>query len=140
VGIPLLAVIPLLTLLGVFGESRKTTRVVSPAVEMRVVYPSRLRYRQIGLLEVAVRNVSGHTLDTLELSLDTGYVTRFSSVRIEPAPRVAYSVALTAIKPQETRFVAAELWGQDYGSHAGHIVATTRGDSVSSRIHTFVFP
>jgi hypothetical protein len=140
VGIPLLAVIPLLTLLGVFGEARTTTRVVSPAVDMRVVYPSRLRYRQIGLLEIAVRNVSGHTLDTLALSLDTAYVTRFSSVRIEPAPQLAYRVALTAIKPRETRLVAAELWGQDYGSHTGHIVATTLGDSVSSRIQTFVFP
>ena len=139
-GIPLLAVIPLLTLLGVFGEGRATTRVVSPTVEMRVVYPSRLRYRQIGLLEVAVRNVSGHALDTIALSLDTAYVTRFSSVRIEPAPRLAYTVALTAVKPQETRLVAAELWGQDYGSHAGHVVATTSGDSVSSPIHTFVFP
>jgi hypothetical protein len=140
VGIPLLAVIPLLTLLGVFGEARTTTHVASPAVDMHVVYPSRLRYRQIGLLEVALRNVSGHILDTLALSLDTGYVTRFSSVRIDPAPRAAYVVALTAIKPQETRLVVAELWGQEYGSLAGNIVATTRGDSVSSRIQTFVFP
>jgi hypothetical protein len=84
--------------------------------------------------------VSSHTLDTVALSLDTAYVTRFSSVRIEPAPRVAYTVTLTAIKPQESRLVAAELWGQDYGSHAGRIVATTSGDGVSSRIHTFVFP
>jgi hypothetical protein len=140
VGIPLLAAIPLLTLLGVFGEERSVTRVASSALEMRVVYPSRLRYRQIGLLEITVRNVSGHVLDTVALSLDTGYVTRFSSVRIDPAPRVAYVVALTEIKPLETRLVAAELWGQDYGSHTGTIGASTRGDSVSSRIRTFVFP
>ena len=107
---------------------------------MRIAYPSRIRYRQIGLLEVSFRNVSGRTLDTVALSLDTAYVTRFSSVRIEPAPHIAYVVALTQVKPLETRLVAVELWGQDYGSHAGRIVATTHGDGVSAAIHTFVFP
>lgn len=140
VGLPLLAAIPLLTLLGVFGEKRADTSAVSPGLEMRIAYPSRIRYRQIGLLEVRVRNVSGRTLDTVALSLDTAYVSRFSSVRIDPAPQIAYVVSLTQLKPQETRLVAAELWGQDYGSHEGRIVATTKGDSVSAAINTFVFP
>jgi hypothetical protein len=139
-GLPLLAAIPLLTLFGVFGERRETARAVSPSVEMSVHYPSRFRYRQVESLDVSVRNVSGRALDTVRVSLDTGYITRFSSVRIEPAPRVAFVVTLTDLAPAETRLVTAELWGERYGSHDGRIVATTHADSALAVIRTIVFP
>jgi hypothetical protein len=139
-GLPLLAAVPLLTLFGVFGERRETTRAVSPSVEMTVHYPSRFRYRQAQSLEVSVRNVSGRALDTVRVSLDTGYITRFSSVRIEPAPRVAFVVTLTDLAPAEARLITAELWGEQYGSHHGRIVAATHADSAQAVIRTIVFP
>jgi hypothetical protein len=40
----------------------------------------------------------------------------------------------------ESRFVAVELWGQDYGMHRGTIVARAGTDSAVMRVKTFVFP
>ncbi len=139
-GLPLLAAIPVLTLFGVFGESRHSVRAASAALEMTVRYPSRFRYRQIQSLEVTVRNRSTRALDTVSVSLDTSYITRFSSVRIEPAPRDAYVVKLPNLQPDESRLVSAELWGEHYGSHGGRIWAAAGTDTVSSIIRTIVFP
>ena len=139
-GLPLLAAIPVLTLFGVFGESRASVHAASSALEMTVRYPSRFRYRQVQSLEVAVRNVSPRILDTITVSLDTAYITRFSSVRIVPAPSDAYVVKLVDVKPMESRLVSAELWGERYGSHEGRIVASTHSDSASTLIRTMVFP
>jgi hypothetical protein len=139
-GIPLLAVIPALTLLGVFGEQREATRATSRSLEMRVVYPSRFRYRQIQSLDITLRNVSGRTLDTVTVSLDTAYIARFSSVRIDPEPKTAFVIAMTNVKPQEARLVHAELWGERYGSHRAEIIGAASADTVRQQIHTFVFP
>jgi hypothetical protein len=139
-GLPLLAAIPVLTLFGAFGESRHAVRVTSSALEMTVRYPSRFRYRQVQSLEVTVRNRSGRALDTVSVSLDTAYITRFSSVRIEPAPRETYVVKLVDLAPHQSRLVSAELWGERYGSHKGRIVAAAGADSASTEIRTIVFP
>jgi hypothetical protein len=144
IGLPLLAAIPILTLFGVFGERRAIGRASSSAIEMTVNYPDRFRYRQVQPLDVSVRNVSGRAIDSVTVSLDTAYISRFSSVRIDPAPRVAYEVSLGHLAPGESRIVAAELWGQHYGAHRGRIIATvpgvTRADTLSVDIRTIVFP
>src|SRR5881275_2111873 len=85
IGLPLLAAIPILTLFGVFGEQQSSLHAASRSVDMRVRYPTRFRYRQIQSLEVTVRNTSDQTIDTISVSLDTAYISGFSSVRIDPA-------------------------------------------------------
>jgi hypothetical protein len=139
-GIPLIALIPVLTLLGVFGEQRAVARAASRTLDMRIEYPSRFRYRQIEWLDITVRNISGRTIDTVTVSLDTAYITRFSSVRIAPDPTRPYVVVMTAVKPQESRLIHAELWGQRYGSHHANIIGAVGADTARQRIHTFVFP
>lgn len=139
-GLPVLVAVPVLTLFGVFGEQQGETRAASATIEMRIHYPTRFRYRQIQSLEIAVRNISSTVLDTIDVSLDTAYISRFSSVRIDPAPHTAYHVALTHVQPGESRLVAAELWGERYGWHRGHLTAGTRTDSASATVRTFVFP
>jgi len=99
IGLPVLAVVPVLALAGVFGERSTTTAARSTTIQIFVRYPERFRYRQVQSLEVSVRNVSTSPLDTVRVALDTSYVTRFAAVRIEPAPRTAFVVALTNLKP-----------------------------------------
>jgi hypothetical protein len=139
-GLPLLAAIPVLTLFGVFGEKRASVRAESGAIALDVRYPSRFRYRQVQTLDVVVRNTSDHPVDTIMVSLDTAYVSRFSSVRIDPAPSIAFVVAMTNVRAGEARLVSAELWGERPGAHDGVIKAVSRGDSVSVRVRTIVFP
>ena len=65
---------------------------------------------------------------------------RFSSVRIEPAPRIAFVVTLTDVRPGDSRLISAELWGEGYGRHYGRISATTRSDTAAATVRTVVFP
>jgi hypothetical protein len=140
IGVPFIAAVPLLALLGVFGESSNTVSVRSASFEVRASYPARFRYRQIQALRVDVRNISRLPLDTVKVSVDTAYVSRFSSVRFDPAPTAAYVVPVTHLRPGEHGLVSAELWGEQYGRHRGRIAVTALGDSVAISISTFVFP
>jgi len=140
VGFPILIAVPILALFGIFGEARTHTHASSRSIDMEVSYPSRFRYRQVQPLRVTVRNFSAVLADTIRVSFDTAYVSRFSSVRFDPAAKSAYTVDLTDVKPSESRLVSVELWGQDYGNHRGTVVARHNADSAIVHLTTLVFP
>src|SRR4030088_475627 len=140
IGFPLLLVIPLLALFGTFGESQAHSGATSGSISVAVSYPARFRYRQVQSLRVSVRNLSPVAADTIRVSFDTAYISRFSSVRFDPAAKSAYTVELTDVQPSESRLVSVELWGQDYGSHRGRIVVRRGTDSAIVHLRTLVFP
>lgn len=139
-GLPLIAAMPILCLLGLFGESSARITTRSGNLDVTIRYPSRFRYRQVEALEVSVRNRGTRVIDTVQVSLDTAYITRFSSVRIDPIPQRAFIVYLLQVQPGETRLVDAELWGQEYGRHHGRIVVSANADTAVGTISTLVFP
>src|SRR5206468_10420303 len=112
------------------GEQQSSLHAASHALDMSIRYPRRFRYRQIQSLEVTVRNTSDQTIDTISVSLDTAYISRFSSVRIDPAPRSAFVVALTGVRPGESRFFSADLWAGRYERTKDGI---SRGDRANTR-------
>ena len=140
IGIPILLDVPILALFGLFGETQGHAHTTSGSIDLEVSYPARFRYRQVQSLDVSVRNLSTSVADTIKVSFDTAYISRFSSVRFDPAARSAYTVDLTDVKPSESRLVSVELWGQDYGSHRGTVVARHGTDSPIVHLSTFVFP
>jgi hypothetical protein len=139
-GLPVIIAIPILTLLGVFGEHRGETHATSRSIGVEIRYPDRFRYRQVESLDIMVWNRTGSEIDTIQVWIDTAYVTRFSSVRIEPEPIGAFSIDLLHVKPGESRLVTAELWGERYGRHRGQIIVSTHRDTATAVISTFVFP
>ena len=140
IGIPLLTLIPLLALLGVFGERSTTLEGISASLAVSVRYPVRFRYRQTEPLEIVVRNLSPRVIDTIDVSLDTAYLTRFTGVRLTPEPKTAFLVQLTRVGPREQRLVAAELQGEQYGRHQGRLVVSVANDSIVLTLRTLVFP
>jgi hypothetical protein len=140
IGLPILVLIPLLGLFGVFGERRGETHATSKRIAVAVRYPERSRYRQSMSLEIDVQNLSDHRLDTVRVWLDTAYMTRFADVRITPPPRDAFIVDVVGVAPGETRLVSAELSGDAYGRHRGRVVVSAADDTVSVPISSFVFP
>jgi hypothetical protein len=139
-GLPFLVAIPILTLFGVFGERQAETRIATTDFAASIRYPERFRYRQVQSLDVTVTNLSPNELDTVTVSLDTAYISRFSSVRIEPAPTTAFVVDLVHVRPGTSRLVSAELWGERYGRQHGVITVATKRGSASASISTLVFP
>ncbi len=140
IGFPILLAIPILALFGIFGESRARAHTTNGSIEMDVSYPTRFRYRQVQSLQVSVRNLDQVAADTIKVAFDTAYVTRFSSVRFDPAAKSAYTVDLTDVRPSESRLVSVELWGQDYGNHRGTVTARRGSDSATVHLRTLVFP
>jgi hypothetical protein len=140
IGIPILTLIPLLALFGVFGERSTRIEARSASLAVSVQYPVRFRYRQTEPLEIAVRNLSPRVTDTILVSLDTAYLTRFADVRITPEPTSAFMVQLIGVKPGEQRLVVAELQGERYGRHQGSLVISVPNDSIRVTLRTLVFP
>jgi hypothetical protein len=141
IGLPFLILIPVLALFGVFGETSQHVEARGSEIELKVDYLARYRYRQIGKLEVHVRNTTNRKMDTVTVAFDSRYVQQFSSPVLVPAPQIPFEVVLTDVLPDETRLVWAELEAGAFGIHSGSIRAYGVGpDTVSVQIRTTIFP
>lgn len=140
IGAPILALIPILAMAGLFGESWTSGSARGASVGLRVEYPTRFRSRLSKPISVVVENHSTDVLDTVEVSFDSTFVDRFPAIVFVPAPRDAYVVSLANVKPQEERRVHVEIDGDRVGRHRGRVVARTRDDSAAVELRTIVFP
>jgi len=80
----LIAVLPLLALLGFFGQKPSTSSAASPVASMSVTAPSRLRGGLI--FQVRVRVVARQPIHQLELAFDRGWWNSMSVNSIAPEP------------------------------------------------------
>lgn len=142
VGLPLVFLVPVLALLGVFGESWGHADAASTELSLRVEYPTRYRYKQTHTVEVFVENVSGGPLDTVVVAFDPTYVRRFSTLTFIPSPKEPFEVELLDVKPGEVRLVRAELQGEHYGRHRGTVEVYRPGslDTARVSVSTLIYP
>jgi hypothetical protein len=80
IGVPLILLVPLLAVLGVFGEVLESEQAIRGPLEVRVEYPSRMRYRTIDVVEVVVGNASEEELASVTLTIDRSYLDAFTAV------------------------------------------------------------
>jgi hypothetical protein len=92
-------------------------------------------------VHVFVKNVSGQRLDTVTVSFDSTYISRFSTVTFLPAATRPYDVEMTGVLPGEDRLVVVELQGEQYWRHEGELrVSGGEGDTTSFALSTIIFP
>jgi hypothetical protein len=140
-GLAVMVAIPVLALIGLFGERWNREAAESGDIAVRVEYPSRYRYKMLNSITAAVTNRSNELIDTVMVRLDTSYALRFSTVVFTPAAEDAYAVPVTRIAPDETRLVVIELQGERYGRHEGGLhFESTSGDTLAIPVHTLIFP
>lgn len=141
IGLPILVLIPVLALFGVFGHTWAEVRDAGADVEMEIRYPSRFRYKELQAMYVSVRNRSDRVLDTVTVAFDTAYINRFSTVTFKPDISRAYEVELTDLMPGDVRLIMVEIQGEAYWGHHGAISAR-HSDSDTAEVHvsTFIFP
>jgi hypothetical protein len=140
IGFPVLALIPVLAMAGLFGESWTSVSARSASLGVLVEYPTRFRARLSKPVSVVVENRSTAVLDTVEVSFDSTFVDRFPAITFAPEPHDAYVVSLNNLKPREQRRVRLEIDGERVGRHRGRVVARTRDDSAAVELRTVVFP
>ncbi len=141
-GLPLLVAVPMLALIGLFGETWSRTADETAELTLEVEYASRYRYTLNNAVEVAVANRSDRALDTVVVSFAPEFMRQFSTVSFIPSATRAFEVELLELKPGETRFVWAELRGERYWKHRGSIQAYRAGgvDTARVEITSLVFP
>lgn len=140
IGLPFLLAIPLLALFGVFGEHRETVTAESGAVALSVRYPATFRYGMLNAIDVDIRNRGSIIIDTLTISLDTTYVTGFSTVTAVPPFTGSYEIDVMHLMAGESRRVRIELQAERYWSHSGRLTAASRVDTVRVPLTTMVYP
>lgn len=140
VGLPVLALIPVLALFGVFGERTATSTTTTTSLGVTVSYPASLRYRQMERLEIAVTNRTSRTIDSVQVSLDSAYLSRFIDVRVIPEPTAVYEVRLAHIAPGETRLVVADVTGNRYWRHTASLGIATGDERATVRFSSLVYP
>jgi hypothetical protein len=145
IGIPIILLIPILALLGVFGEKVVEMEATSADLQVRVEYPIRTHYRLQHEMQVMVTNVSGEAMPSLTVRFDIDLMRAFSDITFTQEPdRIAtdgYEVMLEAIAPGETRIVGVDVRAERYWAHDGVISVTGEGiDPVSIPLSVFIFP
>lgn len=145
IGIPLLLLIPLLALFGVFGSSSTEAESTGHDLRVAVIYPSRFRYQQGNTLEIYVQNLSAGAMPTVTVSIDAAYLLAFSEVNLTPSvdevTADAYRFYLQNMAPQETRLISVAVKADQYWQQRGQVaVQAMAGEPLHVELSTFVFP
>ena len=144
-GIACILLVPVLALLGLFGESFDRASTTSSDLSLDIEYSTRYRYKMINDLNVLVTNESDQTIPALTVYFSRDYIDQFSTVTFTPPAnqltREMYVVELTGMAAGESRGITVELQGERYGEHRGTVSADGDGlQAVEVKVTTFIFP
>jgi hypothetical protein len=141
IGVPLLLLVPVLALAGVFGETRTTRELRDDVLHYSVEYPTRLRAGQTTLLRIRIVSIAATAPDSVTVTLDAAFMERFDEVRIMPEPARPWAVVVTGMAPGDSAEVQVELAGRALGrSRGGVTLEHTGGAPRDVAITTIVFP
>lgn len=147
IGIPALALLPVLALSGALGPSSARMVVQAPdALWMDVSHPSRLRHLGTGELVVSVTNTGAKGTQALAIGFDEDYLAHFSSIEALPAPEAFRSgrawVSLPTLAPGERTSVRVRLEPNDWGQLPGWVELGRPGQRALARLDfsTLVLP
>ncbi|NIM41134.1 MAG: hypothetical protein GTN84_08515 [Hydrogenophaga sp.] len=139
IGIPALALLPVLALSGALGPAHTRQVLQAPnALWLDVSHPARLRHLGSGHLVVTVTNTAAEGTQDLSLAFDEAYLAHFSSVDSVPAPDAISSgrarVSLPALAPGERASVHLRLQPDDWGLLKGWVELNRPGQPTLARL------
>lgn len=141
VGLPLLALVPLLAMGGLFGERRDMLAAADGSLLVRAHVPTRFRYRQRMTLELSVTNRGPSAVEDLRVRIDSSYLDRFSAVTITPFAAPDGAVHAGALAVGASTRLTVTLEGEDFGAIRGDAIATdAAGDTAHVALRSTVFP
>jgi hypothetical protein len=144
-GVPLLMVLPILGMLGLFGETFTTERAENQLLAMQVEYATRYRHKMSNPMRVTITNLSDQSPITVTIAFDRAYLDQFSNPMFMPDPtRItdqAYELELKEMETGETQVAEVELQGNEYWHHMGVISASIAGgEFVQLSVGTTIYP
>jgi hypothetical protein len=144
IGIPLLFLIPILALLGLFGETSTSIQSADSGIEINVHYPNRIHFQGLDGTEIAIRNTTENVIPLVTVSVEKAFLDAYSDVTFTPdVDRITeevYMIDLTDIPSGETRYITIDSRGKIAGSHRGFVTASADDIGPSVTLETFIFP
>ncbi|HEY0868562.1 MAG TPA: hypothetical protein VGE01_14355 [Fimbriimonas sp.] len=145
IGVPLLALLPILALFGFFDTKNGEASASEGGVDLQVSYPSRFRFRTAKPFTATVRNDTGHELTMIQVKLEKAYVERFKNPEFVPEPSEADDRSLVFemknVGAGESRRVFATFEADEAGPIGGSVrTATELGSGPSVGFRTFALP
>jgi hypothetical protein len=145
VGMPILLLISLLALLGIFDKASTQEILASDQLRVTVEYPTQFSYNQTEQIEIRVHNLSAHTIPSVTVRVDAAYLRAFSKIQFTPSVDEVseewFQVHLPEVNPEESRQVVVEYHSQSFWRREGMIRIEPEGSTaLETRISTFIFP
>jgi hypothetical protein len=144
IGIPILFLIPILALFGVFGETSTVAQSEANGIDLEVHYTNRVLFQGLDGTEIQVRNATDAVIPILTITVEKAFLENYSDISF--APNVdkindeAYFFELLDVQPNETRIVTYDSRGKIAGSHSGTVTASYEAGDASVTVETFIIP
>jgi hypothetical protein len=136
----LLAVVPILAVLGAFEPKDEQTKASGTTLELALRYPSLSRHKALEQIEIEITNLTAAAMPTVVVSLDRRFLGGFSKLAFLPEPQSAYRFEMRNVLPGETRQIAIELEAERVGRFKGDVAARNAQETVRANASTFILP
>jgi hypothetical protein len=141
IGLPFLAVLPVLAMVGVFGETTSRATATMSALEIDVEYPARIRTGQVARLEVVVRNVGPVPTEDVRVRFDPDWFEGAANLLITPAAESPLEVLLPRIEAGGEEHVRVEFHWESLWLKTGSVsVEQPSATPASLLLRTFIYP
>lgn len=140
IGLPILFLIALFGLLGVFGGHASIQHSAGTTFAVHAEYPDRIHYRDNATFRLTIENHSATVIDTMTISLDPSYMQAFASPKSIPEMHTPYRITLTHVAPHDPQLVTIDVTGNGIGRHHGPLRVISRTDTLTIPLTTTVFP
>jgi hypothetical protein len=144
-GLPLLLLIPVLAIFGVFDQALTRQEQTGDEVSISIDYPSHYRYERAGTIRIHVQNNREESIPLLSIEISKVYLEHFRELHFVPDVShmnlESYIIELTEILPGTSQGIRIDLQANDYGVHTGFILATVEGiELLRFSMNSFTFP
>ena len=125
IGMVALALVPVTGAFGLLGPKAASVSGSSESLVVHVDYPAVQRFKMRLPLRIEVTDSGAIPGGTIEVALDSSYLTAFSDIAITPGPDSieggAHVFVLDGVAEPRTRGIRLEMQAQHFGRHEGHI-------------------
>lgn len=125
IAIPLLFVMPILALLGLFGDAARTVETTGEEVTLHVEYSPRQRHGVATSMMILITNQTDAPLEDVTLRLDRAYFEGFTQVSFIPSVEAIagaeYRVELPPLLPHDEQAVRVDMRAETAGRYSAMV-------------------
>lgn len=138
VGLLIMLSLPILAMMGTFDPDRTTLIGTSASLRAEVEYAEKVPYSTNSTMLLKLTNVSQSTLDSVDIDIDTAYLSAFDEIAMTPNAERAFAIVLRSVPPGEKREVRLDMMGREAGTTKGAVQVTSAGERIRLPLSTTV--